>query len=60
MAIGAAYAVHTYGRAPFSYLASSSAAVNPSARPLIRRVAIFDFDVHHGELTNSHPPPHHF
>jgi acetoin utilization deacetylase AcuC-like enzyme/ankyrin repeat protein len=63
VAVGAAYALHHFGREPFGYAgeaaaaakgASSSAAASASSsRPVLRRVAIFDFDVHHGNGTEA-------
>lgn len=59
VAVGAAYAMHHYGRSDFSYGKAANSAASPSSsaeqqangssgKPLIRRIAIFDFDVHHG------------
>ena len=65
VAVGAAYAVHHYGREKFGYLSemvkgvstlsssSSSTEESTSSSPIIRRVAIFDFDVHHGNGTEA-------
>jgi len=66
VAIGAAYAMHHYGRAEFAYAAAAgdaagaagaAEAAGPAAaaapRPRVRRVAIFDFDVHHGNGTEA-------
>lgn len=68
VAVGASYAVHHYGRDKFGYLgemakgasslsssssSSSSKEENTSTSPIIRRVAIFDFDVHHGNGTEA-------
>jgi acetoin utilization deacetylase AcuC-like enzyme/ankyrin repeat protein len=65
VAVGAAYAVHHYGREKFGYMSemargATGLSINSSTEqnsstptPLIRRVAIFDFDVHHGNGTEA-------
>lgn len=60
VAIAAAYAMHHYGRPRFDYgsslgIPSSETMVSGtnSPPPVIKRVAIFDFDVHHGNGTEE-------
>jgi acetoin utilization deacetylase AcuC-like enzyme len=49
VAIGAAYARHMYGRANRNINISST----PGQYPSIKRVAIIDFDIHHGNGTEA-------
>ena len=53
VAIGAAYAIHTYGRTPYPYLSEARGREPTPTKAPIKRVVIFDFDVHHGNGTEA-------
>jgi acetoin utilization deacetylase AcuC-like enzyme len=53
VAIGAAYAMAMYGRQAGGYAAEAGLLPARAAAAPLRRVAIFDFDVHHGNGTEA-------